>query len=81
MAVNQNGRWAPPWRVATLMAREGAVGDVVGVTHLHDKPLPLLVGSPFDDVEHMLVSDYLMHWIDITRCWLEPGSVTRVYAF
>lgn len=81
VAVNQNGRWAPPWRLATLLARGGAVGDVVGVTHLHDKPLPPLVGTPFDDVEHMLVTDYLMHWIDITRCWLEPGSVTRVHAF
>jgi predicted dehydrogenase len=39
------------------------------------------VGTPFDDVEHMLVTDYLMHWIDITRCWLEPGSVTQVHAF
>ncbi len=81
VAVNQNGRWAPPWRLATLLARDGAVGDVVGVTHLHDKPLPPLVGTPFDDLEHMLVTDYLMHWIDITRCWLEPGSVTRVQAF
>jgi predicted dehydrogenase len=81
VAVNQNGRWAPPWRLATLLAREGAVGEVVGVTHLHDKPLPPLVGTPFDDVEHMLVTDYLMHWIDITRCWLEPGLVTRVWAF
>jgi predicted dehydrogenase len=81
VAVNQNGRWAPPWRLATLVAREGAVGDVVGVTHLHDKPLPPLVGTPFDDIEHMLVTDYLMHWIDITRCWLEPGSVIRVQAF
>jgi len=81
LAANQNGRWAPAWRLATLLASEGAIGDVVGVTHLHDKPLPPLVGSPYDDVEHMLVTDYLMHWIDITRCWLEPGSVTRVCAF
>jgi len=80
VAVNQNGRWAPAWRLATLLARDGAIGDVVGVTHLHDKPLPPLVGTPFDDVEHMLVTDYLVHWIDITRCWLEPGSVTWVQA-
>ena len=82
VAVNQNGRWAPPWRLATLLVRAGAVGDVVGVTHLHDKPLPPLAGTPFDDVAHMLVTDYLVHWIDITRCWLEPGAVTaRVRAF
>jgi predicted dehydrogenase len=39
IAVNQNARWAPPWRLATLLVEDGAIGDVVGVTHLHDKPL------------------------------------------
>ncbi len=45
----------------------GAIGEVVGVTHLHDKPLPPLAGTPFDDVPHMLLTDYLLHWVDITR--------------
>ena len=74
VAVNQNGRWAPAWRLATLLVRAGAIGEVVGVTHLHDKPLPPIVGTPFDDLEHMLVSDYLMHWIDITTVWMGPSS-------
>ena len=43
------------------------IGEVVGVTHLHDKPLPPLAGTPFDDVPHMLLTDYLLHWVDITR--------------
>jgi len=80
VAVNHNGRWAPPWRLTTLLARSGAVGEVVGVTHLHDKPLPPLVGTPFDDLPHMLLADYLVHWVDITRCWLEPAQVTTVTA-
>lgn len=80
VAVNQNGRWAPAWRLATLLIRQGAIGQVVGVTHLHDKPLPPLAGTPFDDVPHMLLSDYLVHWIDITRCWLEGETVTSVSA-
>ena len=74
VAVNHNGRWAPPWRAATLLLRQGAVGEVVGVTHLHDKPLPPLAGTPFDDVPHMLLTDYLLHWVDITRSWLIDGS-------
>lgn len=83
VAVNHNGRWAPPWRAATLLVRDGTVGRVVGVTHLHDKPLPPLAGTPFDDVPHMLLTDYLLHWVDITRTWLEDGTagpVTRVQA-
>ena len=78
MAVNHNGRWAPPWRATTLLLRQGAIGEVVGVTHLHDKPLPPLVGTPFDDVPHMLLTDYLLHWVDITRTWL--GDITSVQA-
>jgi predicted dehydrogenase len=83
VAVNHNGRWAPPWRATTLLVREGAVGDVVGVTHLHDKALPPLAGTPFDDVPHMLLTDYLLHWVDITRTWLGDGGagpVTSVQA-
>jgi predicted dehydrogenase len=78
VAVNHNGRWAPPWRAATLLIRDGTVGDVVGVTHLHDKPLPPLAGTPFDDVEHMLLTDYLLHWVDISRTWLADGGAGRV---
>ena len=78
VAVNHNGRWAPPWRAATLLIRSEVVGEVVGVTHLHDKPLPPLAGSPFDDVPHMLVTDYLLHWADITRTWLADGGAGHV---
>lgn len=80
VAVNQNGRWAPPWRLASLLVQDGAIGEVVAVTHLHDKPLPPIAGTAFDDVEHMLVVDYLMHWIDITRCWLAGKEVDWVRA-
>ncbi|GGK60684.1 Gfo/Idh/MocA family protein [Ornithinimicrobium pekingense] len=74
VAVNHNARWAPPWRSASLLLREGRVGEVVGVTHVHDKALPPLTGTHFDRVEHMLLTDYLLHWVDITRMWLLDGS-------
>jgi predicted dehydrogenase len=80
VAVNQNARWAPPWRLATLLVADGEIGEVVGVPHLHDKPLPPIAGTPFDDVPHMLVADYLVHWVDITRCWLEGKDVDSVQA-
>jgi predicted dehydrogenase len=81
IAVNQNGRWAPAWRLATMLVEDGAIGEVAGVTHLHDKPLPPIAGTPFDQIDHMLLADYLVHWIDITRCWLKGkhlGSVRAV---
>lgn len=80
LAVNQNGRWAPQWRAATLLIEQGAIGDVVAVTHLHDKGLPPLVGTHFDELEHFLIYDYDVHWIDISRCWLDGGTPAEVRA-
>jgi predicted dehydrogenase len=80
IAVNQNGRWSPPWRIATLLIEQGAIGDVVAVTHVHDRPLPPLVGTHFDELDHFVIYDYFVHWIDISRCWLEGRTVTAVRA-
>lgn len=80
VAVNQNGRWAPPWRVATLLIEQGAIGDVVSVTHLLDRPLPPLQGTHFDELEHFVLYDYSVHWIDICRCWLDGRPVAAVRA-
>jgi predicted dehydrogenase len=80
LAVNQNGRWSPPWRTATLLIEGGAIGDVLAVTHVHDRPLPPLVGTHFDELEHFVIYDYFVHWIDISRCWLDGKTVTAVRA-
>jgi predicted dehydrogenase len=80
VAVNQNGRWSPPWRLATVLVEQGAVGDVFAVTHLHDRPLPPLVGTHFDDLPHFAIYDYCVHWIDICRCWLAAKTVAAVRA-
>jgi predicted dehydrogenase len=80
VAVNQNGRWSPAWRIATLLVEQGAVGDVLAVTHLHDRPLPPLVGTHFDELPHFTIYDYCVHWIDISRCWLDGKTVEWVRA-
>jgi len=80
LAVNQNGRWAPPWRVATLLLERGAIGDVIAVTHLFEKKFGWIPGTPFDDLDHYPIYDYAIHWIDITRCWLDGKRVVDVRA-
>ena len=66
LAVNQNGRWAPAWRVATLLVEQGAVGDVIAVTHLYDHHYGFTLGTVFDRIEHLVLYDYSVHWFDIT---------------
>jgi predicted dehydrogenase len=80
LAVNQNGRWAPAWRVATLLVERGAIGDVVAVSHLYDHDYGFTLGTVFDGIEHLVLYDYSMHWFDITRCWLEGKTATAVRA-
>jgi predicted dehydrogenase len=80
VAVNQNGRWAPPWRIATLLVQAGVVGEVRAVTHLYDMKFGWIPGTPFDDLAHFAIYDYSIHWIDITRCWLDGKPFTAVRA-
>jgi predicted dehydrogenase len=80
LAVNQNGRWAPAWRVATLLIARGLIGEVHAVTHLFDFGFGFLPGTPIDRLPHGVIYDYAIHWIDITRCWLGGKRVRAVRA-
>jgi predicted dehydrogenase len=81
LAVNQNGRWAPAWRAATLLVDGGAIGEVFAVTHLLDKALDFVLASPrVNALEHFLIHDYAVHWIDISRCWLDGKDPVGVRA-
>jgi predicted dehydrogenase len=79
-AVNQNGRWAPPWRIATLLAEQGVIGDVLAVTHLYDMKFGWIPGTHFDTMRHYAIYDYSIHWIDITRCWMASRRPLTVRA-
>jgi predicted dehydrogenase len=80
VAVNQNGRWAPQWRVATLLIKSGVIGDVLAITHLYDMRFDWIPGSRFDNLKHFAIYDYSIHWIDITRCWMEDKVPIAVRA-
>ncbi len=81
LAVNQNGRWTPAWRIATQLVEQGAIGDVFAVTHLFDRGFHFVLEFPhFDEIEHLLLYDHAIHWIDISRCWLERKEPVGVRA-
>ncbi len=80
LAVNQNGRWSPAWRIATLLVQQGVVGEVLAVTHMFEMNYSWITGTAFDTIPHVAIYDYAIHWIDITRCWLEQKTVASVRA-
>lgn len=80
IAVNQNGRWAPAWRIATILVEQGAIGVVTAVTHVYDMKFGWIAGTVFDQIKHFAIYDYSVHWIDITRCWLAGKQISGVRA-
>jgi len=79
VAINQNGRWAPPWRLASLLIRDGAIGEVQSVTHMYDTRMSW-IPTPSHGSTHFFIYDYSIHWIDISRCWLEDKKLIKVRA-
>ena len=75
LAVNQNGRWSPAWRGATLLLQEGFIGQVLAVTHMFEHDCSWITGTVFDTIPHWAIYDYAIHWIDITRCWLADNQL------
>ena len=81
LAVNQSGRWAPPWRLASLLIEQGYLGSPFAVTHLFDVNMAWWIpGTVFDKLKNYMIYDYAIHWIDITRCWLGEKRVCGVRA-
>jgi predicted dehydrogenase len=64
LAVNQNGRWAPhlSWM------REAVAGNLVGaVTGIHvaiQWDHTWIAGTPFAEMEHVILDDFAIHWFD-----------------
>jgi predicted dehydrogenase len=81
VAVNQSGRWGPPWRAATQLIEQGSIGDPFEVTHLFDVNFAWWIpGTVFDKLKNYEIYDYAIHWIDITRCWMGDKKVRGVRA-
>jgi len=76
LAVNQNGRWSPPWKVAQEWIRAGAIGEVMTVRHDCHWNHNWVAGSSFDKMKHVILYDFSIHWFDITCCWL-PGRLPK----
>ncbi len=80
LAVNQNGRWSPHFSYMRRAVESGLIGDVyaahLGVHWSHD----WVAGTPFDEVRHVVLYDFAIHWFDILSCLMGERAPTRVFA-
>ncbi len=80
LAVNQNGRWAPHFSYARLVAERGFLGDVFGAHLSCHWDHTWVAGTEFEKVKHLILYDYAIHWFDMVRCLLPGKKVRRVFA-
>ena len=65
LAVNQNGRWAPHFAYLRRLVAGGHVGAVTSVDMSLQFDHNWTAGTPFDDVHHLLLYDFAIHWFDM----------------
>jgi predicted dehydrogenase len=80
LAVNQNGRWAPHFRYAQAAIEAGLLGDVCGVHLSVHWDHTWVAGTKFEQVEHLVLYDFAIHWFDMVCCLLNGRQPKSVFA-
>lgn len=80
LAVNQNGRWAPHWSYMREAIAAGLIGDVTAVHLAVHWDHSWTKGTVFDDMPHLILYDFGIHWFDIVTCFLGERAPKRVFA-
>jgi predicted dehydrogenase len=64
LAVNQNGRYAPHFQYMRDSVRSGKIGTLTSVHACVHWDHSWTAGTPFDDLEDLLLYDFGVHWFD-----------------
>jgi predicted dehydrogenase len=80
LAINQNGRWAPHFAYLREVVRAGLIGRVSAVRLAVHWDHNWIRETPFDQVHHILLYDFGIHWFDFACSLLEGRQARSVYA-
>ena len=80
LAVNHNGRWAPHFSYMAAALRAGLVGEVASIDFVLHWDHTWTAGTRFEEVEHLLLFDFGIHWFDIATVIMRGEQPERVYA-
>lgn len=80
MAVNQNGRWAPYFSYMRHAVRSGLIGEVGSVHMVLNWDHTWTAGTPFEEIHHLMLYDFGIHWIDAARSFFHGADATSVNA-
>lgn len=78
LAVNQNGRWAPHFAYAREVLRAGLLGELGSVDFHLAFDHSWTIGTPFENIHHLLLFDFGVHWFDMASCFLGDQPLVSV---
>jgi predicted dehydrogenase len=64
LAVNQNGRWAPHLSFMREAVSANLIGAVTGVHVSIQWDHTWIAGTPFAEMDHVILDDFAIHWLD-----------------
>ena len=77
LAVNQNGRWAPHFAYARAVVEAGILGEIGSVDFDLAFDHSWTIGTPFENIHHLLLYDFGVHWFDLAACFLTRDQRVR----
>ena len=81
LAVNQNGRWAPHFSYIRNAVRQGLIGEVTSIDFSLQWDQTWIKGiPPLEEMEHLILFDFAIHWFDITACIMEDQKPKSIFA-
>ena len=80
LAVNQNGRWAPQFAALHAAVRQGLLGDIHTLDMIVEWDHSWVRGTKFQELHHLILSDYAIHWFDATATVFGDRKPKNVFA-
>lgn len=80
LAVNQNGRWAPHFSWMRAAVGKGLIGRVMAAHLAVHWDHNWTAATPFNDVHHLILYDFAIHWFDMLTCLMGKAKPQSVYA-
>jgi predicted dehydrogenase len=80
LAVNQNGRWAPHFSYLRQLVAKGFLGEMMAANLTVSWDHNWTAGTPFDNIRHLVLYDFAIHWFDIVTQFLPGKTATKIYA-
>lgn len=80
LAVNQNGRWAPYVSYLRQVVASGLLGEIASCDIQIAWDHSWIKGTRFEEMHHIILYDFAIHWFDITRCVFGDEPAHEVFS-